>query len=45
MGVTVTSAYITLATQNESAWQVVQAQYTSQLLAAAQRIIDFNKKC
>lgn len=45
MGVTIQSAYLTLETQNDSAYKVVQEQYGDILLSAGNRIIDFDKKC
>ena len=44
-GVTVQSAYLTIETQNESAYRVVDSQYGDILLAAGDRIIEFDKKC
>ena len=44
MGVTVQSAYITIKTQNEAAYTVVQAEYGDILLKAGQRILDFDQK-
>jgi len=44
MGVTVQSAYITIKTQNEAAYTVVQAEYGEVLKQAGQRILDFDQK-
>ena len=44
MGVTVQSAYITLETDNDQAYRVVQEEYGDILLKAAKRITDFDSK-
>jgi len=45
LGLTVQSAYLTLETNNDQAWTVVQGQYNTVLVQAGQRILDFDKKC
>ena len=44
LGLTVQSAYLTLETNNDQAWTVVQGQYNTVLVQAGQRILDFDKK-
>lgn len=44
MGVTVQSAYMTLQTENDQAYKVVQEEYGKTLLNAAKRITDFDQK-